>query len=391
MALSSPSRGVLFANLLALALIAGCSPDTLASTPVDAPRTDAIETRDSPVAPDARADITSTPDVSAPRDAFVSPDVTAPADVVATADATAVPDVTVAPDVTAPPPDAPEAVVIDARGIPSAAALYTTDRARFGIRDIAGALDHVLTGSSVDNVILYVHGRGCGGGGEPNKSLTEVMPSLARDYTSAPVMLFWPGSDDGCPLGFPEARAREAGAALAVVLGDLYRYQLEHPAAASVHFTLITHSMGSLVLEAASSVSGVSRLPSSLFHTAVINSGASAASDHAAWVSRVTFSRAVFTTVNNSDLVLTAAGVGRSARLGKSLAGVRLAPGFVYVDFSANSVNHAYYLVSGQSGAAMMAFYQRVMNGLTFDFNASSGVGAHEMRDGALVQHFNGR
>ena len=351
MALDTLARGALLLGLTAHALMLGCSSDAPVSALPDAAQ---------PIVDAARIDVITT------RDASVSPDVTIT-------------------------PDAPEPVVIDARNIPPAAALYTADRTRFGVRDIAGALDHALVGSSVDNVILYVHGRGCGGGGEPTKSLTEVMPSLVRDYTSAPVMLFWPGSDDSCPLGFPEARAREAGPALAAVLGDLYRYQLAHPASASIRFTLITHSMGSLVLEAATAVSGVSRLPSSVFHTAIINSGASAASDHAAWVSRVTFSRAVFTTVNNSDLVLTAAGVGRSTRLGKSITGARLAAGFVYVDFSANSVNHAYYLASGQSGAGMMAFYQRVMNGLTFDFNASSGVGTHEMRDGATVQHFNGR
>lgn len=348
--------------------------DTSVIEPVDASSGDVATMTDAP-----RVDaVTPTLDAPEPARDVVAPsaDVVTPRDVVTAADVVT-------------PSDAP-VVTIDGSRVPAAAALYTTDRTRFGIRDIAGALDHLLTGARVDNVILYVHGRGCGG--EPDKSLREAMPGLARDYTSAPVMLYWPGSDESCPLGFPEARAREAGPALAVVLGDLYRYQNEHRAQlAGVQFTLITHSMGSLVLESAVAVSGVDRLPAGLFATAVVNSGASAASDHAAWVSRVTFSRAVFVTENQRDLVLTAAGLGRSVRLGRDLTGVRLAPGVQYVDFSANGVNHAYYIASGQSGAAMIAFYQRVMNGLPYDFATSTGISSHEMRDGATIHHFNGR
>lgn len=289
------------------------------------------------------------------------------------------------------PMEAP--VVIDARDIPADAALYTLDRTRFGVREVGRAIERALSVSPrPDNVIVYVHGRACGGGGEPDKSLGGAMPELARDYSSAPIMLFWPGSDDSCPLGFPEERARASGPALAAVLGDLYNYRLANRASLTgVRFTLVTHSMGSLVLEAASSVGGVASIPASAFETMVINAGASAANGHAAWLSRVTLSAQRFVTVNNGDNVLTAAGIGRGTRLGKSVASVPLTPAWDYVDFSANDVNHAYYLVSGQRGAGMTAFYQRVMNGLAVDFSTASGVGTNSTRDGANVHVFNGR
>lgn len=284
-------------------------------------------------------------------------------------------------------------VVIDARGIPAGAALYTVDRRMWAIRDVGRAIESVLSGASrPDNVILYVHGRACGGGGEPEKSLTGAMPELARDYTSAPIMLFWPGSDDSCPLGFPEARARESGPALAAVVGDLYNYRLANPGrVAGVRFTLVTHSMGSIVLEAATTVGGFDSVPPSAFETVVINASASAASGHNAWLARVGLSRHRYVTVNNGDNVLTAAGIGRGVRLGKSITSVPLTPGFDYTDFDANNVNHAYYLVSGQSGAGMRAFYERVMNGVAFDFVGASGVGSNATRDGAGVHVFNGR
>lgn len=339
---------------------------------------------------------TAAPDAARPADAAraaadaAGVDASPPDDVAVTRDASA-PDAIAPSDVTSPPADAAATpVVIDGSRVPAGAALYTGDRTRFGVRDLAGALDRALAGARVDNVILYVHGRGCGG--EPEKSLSEAMPALTRDYTSAPILLYWPGSDEACPLGFPEARAREAGPALAVALGELHRYKIEHAArVAGVQFTLLTHSMGSLVLEAATAVSGVSRLPPDLLATTVVNAGASASPDHAPWLAHVTFSRAVFTTVNGGDRVLLAAGLGRATRLGRSITGVRLAAGVHYVDFTANDVNHAYYVVSGQSGAAMTAFYQRVMNGLPFDFAASAGVAANDLRDGATVHRFNGR
>lgn len=290
----------------------------------------------------------------------------------------------------APAGDAPAPITIDARDIPPEAALYTVDRARHGIRDIGAVLAHALR-PGVDNVILYVHGRGCGGGGEPQKSLDGALPALARDYTAVAIMLFWPGSDDGCPAGFPDARALAAGPALAAVLGDLYAYQVAHPTElAGVRFTLVTHSMGSLVLERAVTVGGVDQLPPML-DALIVNAGASAAAGHAGWVARTAFARARYVTVNGGDNVLLAAGLGRPARLGRGVDEVPLAAGLTYVDFTANDVNHAYYLVDGQKGAAMKAFYRQIMNGLTYDLAASPGVGGHVARDGATLYRFNGQ
>lgn len=338
--------------------------------------------------PDASAEM---PDVFATEDSATELDASAMQPDVATS----LPDASAQPDagVSLPDSGAPRPVVIDARNIPPEAALYTLDRTRYGVRDVGRALDAVLSAASrPDNVILYVHGRACGGGGEPMKSLDGAMPELARDYTAAPIMLFWPGSDDGCPLGFPEDRARASGPALAAVLGDLYNYRIANRArVAGVRFTLITHSMGSIVLEAATSVGGFATIPATAFDTAIINSAASAARAHDAWVSRVGVSALRFVTVNSGDNVLTAAGLGRGTRLGKSIDGVTLASGFDYVDFSANNVNHAYYIASGQSGAGMRAFYQRVMNGLPFEFVGAAGVGSNTARDGARVHVFNGR
>lgn len=278
-------------------------------------------------------------------------------------------------------------VVIDDRDVPAEAALYTLDGTRWDVHGIGAALDAVA--SDAESVALLVHGRACGGGGEPAKSLGEAMPEIASAYDAVPILLYWPGASDACPLGFPEERARAAGVALAVVAADLQRYELEHPRF-DARVTLVTHSMGSLVLESATEVPGVEALPEHVFDAVVVSAGASAAEGHDAWLARVTFGRARYVAVNQSDLVLRAAEVGRSARLGRGVDDVALAARAVYADFSANDVNHAYYLPSGQSGAGMEAFYRAVMRGMPFDVDGAIGVASRTTRDGARVVVFDG-
>ncbi len=267
--------------------------------------------------------------------------------------------------------------------------LYTTDGSEFLIDEAGEAFVHAMA-SGADNLILYVHGRGCGGGGEPQKSLSGAMPELESDYSSGAIMFNWPGSDVGCPLGFPEDEARAAGASLAHTLHVLAYFKSRNAALFNeLRLTFITHSMGSLVLEQALSDDPLA-LPSSLFHTAMIGSSASARSGHATWVAKATLAETLYVSVNAGDSVLTAAAALGGARLGKSVEGEPLAANALYVDFTASDVNHAYYLHGGQSGAHMTAFYDQVMNGLPFGFNATAGVSEVEERDGTFIYHFDG-
>lgn len=280
-------------------------------------------------------------------------------------------------------PEDPGAMTSDAR-------LYTTDGSEYVIDEVGQAFSHAAA-SANDNLIFYVHGRGCGGGGEPEKSLADAMPELEADYGSRAILFNWQGSDAGCPLGFPEAEARASGAAFAHTLHKLGFFKFQNPGTfTGLKLTLITHSMGSLVLEEALLNDDVA-LPATLFDTALIGSAASARDGHATWLDKATLSPALYVSVNANDSVLTAAAVLGGARLGRNLDGSMLSAGAVYVDFTASDVNHAYYLHSGQNGAHMRAFYDTVMNGLPFDFAAASGIASIEARDGTSIYHFDGQ
>lgn len=269
----------------------------------------------------------------------------------------------------------------------SDARIYTADGTEYTIDEIGDAFAHALADAVVDNAILYVHGRACGGGGEPEKSLADAMPALESDYTARAVMFVWQGADDGCPLGFPEDKARAAGPALAHALRKLAYARSQSPATFEGRaLTLLTHSMGSLVLEQAVAAEATP-LPVALFDTAMIGSAASARGGHAAWVGAIAVTDHLYVSGNDDDLVLTAAGVG-GVRLGKNVDATPLAAVATYVDFTATSVNHAYYIHDGQDGAPMTAFYDAIMNGQAFDFSAAEGIASVEMRDGTAIYRF---
>lgn len=275
-----------------------------------------------------------------------------------------------------------------ADGLLAAPELYVLPDQRFSIDQVAAAMDAVRA-DGAGNVIVYVHGRGCGGGGEPAKSIADVMPVLEADYGARVVMFNWPGSASGCPLGFPAGNASAAGPAFARVLHDLQQYEVDHPDAGT-KLTLITHSMGNIVLESAMANGGADLRPG-LFDTVVLNSAATALRDHDLWLADVRFAPSVYVTLNDKDNVLAGAAVGRGARLGKRLGTAKLAANATYVDFTAAGVGHQYFISTGQRGQHMREFYDAVMNGTPYDFSTSTAIAQVDARDGTFVYRFDGR
>lgn len=268
------------------------------------------------------------------------------------------------------------------------AKLYVLPQTSFAVTRIGEAIEALVAAKpAIEDVIVYVHGRSCGGGGEPTKSLGSVVPEMETDYAAGVVMFFWPGSDDGCPLGFPEDQAKKAGPGLRATLASLAAWRASKPAAlGSRPITLVTHSMGNLVLESA--LAQKTGVPADLVANAIVQSSATALGGHASWLSNLDFATRAFVTVNTQDKVLAAAEIGRSQRLGHGVGSEKLTPRAAYVDFSAAGVNHQYYVVSGQKGAGMKGFYQDVMRGRAYDLAGAAAIGTRTVRDGATVYTF---
>ena len=120
-------------------------------------------------------------------------------------------------------------------------------------------------------IVLYVHGRG----DEPSKSIREgILRSLADEYGVMPILFTWP-SGEGL---FPEREARDTGSALGDVLGQLR--DLRSASTAGLTVSLLTHSMGSFVLEGfLGNYTGW--LPGGLLDSVVISSSSSTVDRHA--------------------------------------------------------------------------------------------------------------
>jgi hypothetical protein len=236
------------------------------------------------------------------------------------------------------------------------------------VNDFPALLSQMLQGiqadSQCDSLILFVHGRGK----HPGKAFRQrLLTDLEKDYSAKVVMFHWPSWDG--PLGFPEQAARNATGDFVAVLKALKTFKAQHADLISgVRFTLLTQSMGSLVLEE-SALRLQSDSLGKLFDTLVISASASCTRDHAAWVDVLELSEHIYILLNRDDPVLGSAGLReRSRRLGKGLKSrgkaVKLADRAVYIDATKVTLLHRYYLHRNlRQSPALKHFLDQVLNG----------------------------
>ena len=226
-----------------------------------------------------------------------------------------------------------------------------------------------------DNLILFVHGRGK----HPGKAFRQrLLADLEEDYSAKVLMFHWPSWDG--PLGFPEQAARNSAEDFITALRALKTFKEQHAdLVRGVRFTLLTQSMGSLVLE--ESVHGLATDSlRSLFDTLVISASASCAKDHAAWVSRLDLSDHIYILINRNDPVLGSAGLReRGRRLGKGLKSqgkaVKRADRAVYIDATKITLLHRYYLHRYlRHSPALKCFFNQVLNGWPATLDADHDV-----------------
>lgn len=226
------------------------------------------------------------------------------------------------------------------------------------------AIQSISSSDTCDNLILFIHGRGK----HPDKAFRQrLLVDLEADYSARVIMFHWP-SWNGL-LAFPESQARDAANEFIEVLQCLDQYQREHAAEIKhIRVTLLTQSMGSLVLEESTLRTANTPLPQ-LFDTVIIGAPASSAADHAQWIDHLSLSENIYITLHRHDPVLGPAGIKKNAcRLGKGLyqngKPVPLSQQANYVDVTKALVFHRYYLHRYVHHVpALKAFYDQVLNG----------------------------
>jgi len=236
-------------------------------------------------------------------------------------------------------------------------------------------LQDIQKESPCDNFILFVHGRGK----HPSKAFKQrLLTDLEKDYSAKVLMFHWPSWDGS--LGFPEQAARDSAEDFIAVLRAIKTFKENHTdLAQGVRFTLLTQSMGSLVLE--ESVLRLQNEPLGiLFDTLVISASASCTRDHAAWVSRLDLSDCIYILINRNDPILGSAGLReRSRRLGKGLKSrgktVKLTDRAVYIDATKMTLFHRYYLHRNlRQSPALKRFFNQVLNGLPTTLDSTHDI-----------------
>jgi len=245
------------------------------------------------------------------------------------------------------------------------------------------AVQQIAESDEYNNFILFVHGMGQHPCHAFDKSL---IADMQKDYSAKVIMYHWP-SWEGL-IAFPEQNARQSATDFKQVLLDLKTYRDDHLALVKdIKLTLLTHSMGSLVLEELM-LNQEGESFSNLFDTVVINAAASSAKNHAAWVAKMRMSDNIYITINQHDTTLGKAELHQEwhyggygwERLGKRLVDkegnpVTLAMNANYIDVTAASLGHVYYLHRYLNETAPVKyFFNQVLNGIPPRLDAEHGV-----------------
>ncbi|MCP4452415.1 MAG: alpha/beta hydrolase [Planctomycetes bacterium] len=232
-------------------------------------------------------------------------------------------------------------------------------------RQLVETLEDIQNDPNCDNFILFVHGRGK----HPEKAFKQrLLVDLESDYSAKVLMFHWPSWDG--PLAFPQAQARASADTFISVLAAIKTCKQTHThLVKGIRFTLLTQSMGSLVLEEAVQRHANASLKD-LFDTLVMTAPASHTRNHATWVDAMHLSPHTYIVFNRYDPVLASAGLREMDRcLGKGLKSrgetVDLASNAMYIDASRVTLLHRYYLHRYlKTAPALKAFFDEVLNGL---------------------------
>lgn len=238
------------------------------------------------------------------------------------------------------------------------------------------AVKDIRSSDECDNFILFVHGRGK----HPDKAFEQsLIFDLESNYTAKVIMFHWPSWEGA--LDFPEGNARKSAKDFITVLKGLKEYQHNNrQLVQNIKFSLLAHSMGSIVLEETILKMDDNSL-GKIFDTVVVSSSASAGKNHSNWVTDIYLSDNIYITVNQDDPILGKAGIKmKGRRLGKGLENRQgdkfgLADNAKYIDLTESSLGHRYYLYRNlKERPVAKSFFDRALNGLPAILDMNHGV-----------------
>ena len=265
--------------------------------------------------------------------------------------------------------------------------LVTSEHMLYPLHCTEQVLKEMLS-TSDKPVVLFVHGRGQ----HPSKAVKKdnlLIQNIEQQYGVEVVLFTWPSWRGS--RHFPEDEATEAGPALNSLLQALATVKKkDNP---SRVYTLLTHSMGSLVLEGLIQTN-LKPLPRDLFESIVISSSASALASHSTWVNKLEISPQIYVLTNKQDKVLQCleddvnwfsslmycdsfeAMQKRLGRWGADIdSNTSTGSHTLYFDFSPLlDDDHRYYINQAKKAPAVHLFYDNIFHGKPVGFTAYEEV-----------------
>lgn len=212
------------------------------------------------------------------------------------------------------------------------------------------------------NCALYVHGY--------NKTFRDTLDQariVHDEYQVATVVFSWPSNPGGIIVteyATARAIARNSIVAFDRVIGLLDRYmRSDSPSDCRVSFNCLMHSLGNLILESfvrAPIFGGQTRL----FDNIIVHQADVDRDTHGEWMQSMRFSRRIYITVNERDVVLNTSDIVNPDRLGNTVPGPKLSRPF-YMDFTAaNKVGKTHQLFGEAiANPNVKRFFKGALNG----------------------------
>ncbi|GAB6906467.1 hypothetical protein JCM12296A_23020 [Desulfosarcina cetonica] len=230
--------------------------------------------------------------------------------------------------------------------------------------------------TSTKPIVLFVHGRGK----HPSKTIKENLIKNIRDQYNVSVLSFtWPSWEG--PSGFPDTSAMDSSDELTEIIKTLYRVKTN--GAYKNPLSMLTHSMGSIVLQGIVEKELDNTLTKNIFKNIVINASASSQKNHGEWISNIDFAENIYIVSNTNDKALLCL-EGKPKIVCKFLWHFDMSPRLGRIDSSniddtaanAHYVNftdklgkkHRYY-INQTNSPSVFNFYNTTLNGKNFIAN----------------------
>ncbi len=191
---------------------------------------------------------------------------------------------------------------------------------------------------------------------------------LQERYNVAVVIFSWPSQPGGVIPEYLQARAiaRDSVIALDRVFELMGRYVRESAdELCNFSINLLVHSLGNYLFEhfiRDPVFGGETRM----FDNIVLNAPDVDANTHTVWVDKLRFSRRVYVTINEADIILGASDLINPDRLGNTARNLT-SKRAVYLDFTDGQgvrKRHQHFLSTAEANDAVMEFFQRALHGM---------------------------